>query len=145
VPRIRTTVSLSIQDNHFTDFVDNGVDFSGNQLPGIPTNNLLVLGDIYLTKSVYLNYSFTHHGSQYLDDSNQASYEGYQLHHAKLGINLNRTLRMRTKIYFGIKNVFNSKYASMILINAPSFSGSLPRYYYPGLPRYFYSGIGLNF
>ncbi|HBH49107.1 MAG TPA: hypothetical protein DDX98_10725 [Bacteroidales bacterium] len=145
VPRIRTTVSLSIQDNHFTDFVDNGVDFSGNQLPGIPTNNLLVLGDIYLTKSVYLNYSFTHHGSQYLDDSNQASYEGYQLHHAKLGINLNRALRMRTKIYFGIKNVFNSKYASMILINAPSFSGSLPRYYYPGLPRYFYSGIGLNF
>jgi iron complex outermembrane receptor protein len=41
-------------------------------------------------------------------------------------------------VALGINNVFNQSHASMILINAPSFGGTPPRYYYPGMPRNFY-------
>ena len=49
------------------------------------------------------------------------------------------------KFYGGIRNLFDAHYASMILINAPSFGGQPPRYYYPGTPRYFYLGLRFAF
>jgi iron complex outermembrane receptor protein len=48
-------------------------------------------------------------------------------------------------LYFGINNLFDTTYASMILINAGSFGGSQPRYYYPGLPRNIFGGVKINY
>mgnify|MGYP000571665588 CR=1 FL=1 len=42
-------------------------------------------------------------------------------------------------------NIFNEKYASMLLINASGFGGSAPRYYYPGEPNNYYAGLGLTY
>ena len=49
------------------------------------------------------------------------------------------------RIYGGIRNLFNTRYSSMILVNAPSFGGAEPRYYYPGNPRQFHVGATLHF
>jgi iron complex outermembrane receptor protein len=38
----------------------------------------------------------------------------------------------------GVQNIFDVHYASMLAVNAPSFGGRAPRYYYPGNPRNFY-------
>jgi len=34
----------------------------------------------------------------------------------------------------GVNNLLDTDYASMILVNAGSFGGNTPRYFYPGLP-----------
>jgi iron complex outermembrane recepter protein len=46
---------------------------------------------------------------------------------------LARKLHLQTQL--SVNNLFDEHYASMILINAPSFAGRDPRYYYPALPR----------
>src|SRR5690554_530669 len=41
----------------------------------------------------------------------------------------------------GMRNLGNSHYAAMLLVNAPSFGKQPARYYYPGEPRNFYLGL----
>ena len=59
--------------------------------------------------------------------------------------NWNIKSKFLLELYGGINNAFDEKYASMILINAGSFGGRAPRYFYPGLPRNYYGGISLKY
>ncbi len=65
--------------------------------------------------------------------------------HTKLGYRTSDNKKHQLDIFMGVNNVFNEKYASMVLINAGSFGGNAPRYYYPGEPVNFYSGISLKY
>jgi iron complex outermembrane receptor protein len=90
-----------------------------------------------------MHYHFT--GDQWMDDANLNRYGGYHLLHFKVAWNHKfDTFPLGLEVYAGIRNVLDTHYASMLLVNAPSFGGSLPRYYYPGLPRHYYLGIRLN-
>jgi iron complex outermembrane receptor protein len=79
-------------------------------------------------------------GDQYLNDSNSLEYPGYSL------INLKLTSRIRLKrigpvsLYAGINNLSDTRYASMLVVNATGFAGSESRYYYPGHPRHVFIG-----
>jgi len=54
--------------------------------------------------------------------------------------------KMRTLgIYFGINNISDNHYASMLVVNAIGFGNNEPRYYYPGLPGNIYGGVQLMF
>ena len=44
----------------------------------------------------------------------------------------------------GVNNILDKKYASGVVINARSFGGRDPRYYYPGLPRNYYLSLAFN-
>jgi len=46
---------------------------------------------------------------------------------------------------FGINNLFDKNYASMILVNAPVLVNQVQRYYYPGLPRNYYVALSIQF
>jgi iron complex outermembrane receptor protein len=83
-------------------------------------------------------------GKQFLDDANTKSYESYTVADLKAGYKMS-VKQIKLNFYSGVNNLLDTKYASMILVNAPSFGGNLPRYYYPGIPRYFYFGLGINF
>jgi len=137
-------LSYHISKNTFRDFVDDGADYSGNELPGIPRQVLNAtfggqLGDFAL------QFQYTLTGKQWMDDANSQIYQSYQLAHLQLSwAHRFSDSPFRLKIYGGIRNLFDAHYASMILINAPSFGGSAPRYYYPGSPRYYYLGIRLS-
>jgi iron complex outermembrane receptor protein len=52
--------------------------------------------------------------------------------------------RLNFGIKGGIQNIFNTHYASMLAVNAPSFGGNPPRYYYPGNPRNFYISVTIG-
>lgn len=120
------------QHHKFTDFIDLESDFSGNQLTGsIPHQVSISWNSNYKGLSLVIK-------SKYIDamplrDDNSIYSEDYFLVDAyggytyQLGaFTLNHSL--------GVNNVLDTKYASMLLINAGSFGGSAPRYYYPGLP-----------
>jgi iron complex outermembrane recepter protein len=143
LPQTLLDLSLSIADNRFTDFTDEGMEYTGNLLPGIPSVRFFAGASFTWFFGLYghIQYSFT--GRQYLDDGNTGIYNAYHLAHLKLGYKLPGH-KLQPNFYFGIQNLFNTHYASMLLVNAPSF-GSAPRYYYPGQPLSFYTGITINF
>ena len=144
-PPYNATLSMAynLSRNRFIDFVDDGADYSGNALPGIPVQELKgeLTGSI---ADIRLSIQHRYTGRQWMNDANDQRYQGYHL----TSIRLSWTLRIPSSPvhlvwYAGIQNLFNVHHASMILINAPSFGGRAPRYYYPGTPRQFQLGLRL--
>jgi iron complex outermembrane receptor protein len=45
----------------------------------------------------------------------------------------------------GLNNVTDTRYASMVVVNAPGTPARPPRYYYPGMPRWFTLSAGVKF
>lgn len=145
LPATELNISFAGSMNQFRQFIDDNEDYSGNFLPGIPQftfNSLLTLN---FRSRFNLDFQLNSTGRQFLNDENTLTYPGYSLLNMKAGYKLNIRKKVLTGIYFGIKNMTNQNYASMILVNAPELAGRSPRYYYPGMPRYFYGGISFSF
>jgi iron complex outermembrane receptor protein len=136
-------LSYHLSKNTFRDFVDDGTDYGGNELPGIPRQLVNVtLGAHLGAFSLEFQYLLT--GKQWMDDANSQEYGSYQLAHLQLSWTHSFTESpFQLRINGGIRNLSNTHYASMILINAPSFGGRSPRYYYPGSPRLFFLGVNI--
>jgi len=130
---VSLSLNYSIQKATFTDYIDDGVDYSGRALPGIPGQNLYFLSNISSRRGFFLLPIFQYTGRQFMDDANDMSYGSWYLVHLKAGYT-GKIGRAGIRITLGVENMLDSDYASMILVNAPSF-GALPRYYYPGAPR----------
>lgn len=139
---LKGTYSYSV--HRFIDYMDDNQDFSGNELPGVPNQQtfLGLNGIIFKKYSLHLNYNFI--DSQFLNDANTGKYPSYQTINFKTGYGHKWNNLAQLKINVGIDNVFNKHYASMLLINAPKFGNSEPRYYYPALPRNFYVSISFS-
>jgi iron complex outermembrane receptor protein len=138
------SLGYTLSGNIFTSFIDDGTDYTGNVLPGIPAQRInAVFRGMIRPVRLQVHYQYT--GGQWMDDANLNRYKGYQLLHMQLAWRHDfNSLPIGLEVYGGIRNLFDTHYASMLLINAPSFGGSLPRYYYPGLPRHYFLGIRFN-
>ena len=138
--------NLYLNRNLFTDFIDDDEDFSGNHLPGIPKQSVYMQWQSTFREQLQLELSFRYTGRQFMNDANSNYYDSYTLGNLRCLWDLSITsLQVDITLMGGVRNLLNEKYASMILVNAPSFGGADPRYYYPGLPRNFFLGIELDF
>ena len=138
------TIGYNLAHNRFVDFEDDGNDYRGNQLPGIPIQELHAELSGRMN-GVHMKMELQHTGRQWMDDANSLSTQGYQLLNMHAGWDHRFSFApLQISFYTGIRNILDTKYASMILINAPSFGGQDPRYYYPGLPRHFYLGMVIS-
>ena len=132
--------------NHFKfkEFIDGDDDFSGNDLTGIPSE-VVNAGIDFTTKfGVYGAINYQQVGSQPMSDNNLLYTDSYDLTNLKIGYSTEILKQLKTNLFVGVDNVFGESYASQILINARSFGGNAPRYYYPGAPVNFYTGIAIN-
>ncbi len=134
--------SLQLSDYRFMDFADGAADYSGNRLTGWPEHT----ARLWLLWSrgpwmAALRYERT--GRMPMRDDNSVWSAPYALWHLRLQRHLPFGKR-RLLVFAEGRNLTNARYASMILVNATSFGGSLPRYYYPGLPRHFNLGVRLQ-
>src|SRR5690606_31261859 len=93
----------------------------------------------------YGNINFQYVGSIPMNDSNSLYSDNYKLTNVKVGYQLAITQKLRANVFYGLDNIFDEKYASQILINAPSFGSAPARYYYPGNPVNYYAGINVNY
>jgi iron complex outermembrane receptor protein len=128
----------------FTSFINNGSDYSNNQLPGIPQQNIWAGLRLSTKYGIDFDFQYQYIGKQYLNDANTEEIQSYQLLNIQAVYLLDLKV-IELQLSGGIRNVLNEKYASMILVNAPSFGGSEPRYYYPGLPRNYYINLSFIF
>lgn len=125
----------------FDEFVDTGVDYSGNQLPGTPLHH--TYSRLNLIPSDKWNIHVDHQwiSEVYLNDANTLTGMGYQLWN--MGANYSFALgpRWNASLSLNVHNIFDVDYASMYQINAP---GTQPRYYYPGKPISVYLSVMIS-
>lgn len=137
VSYFQTLVSFSKSDNRFKEFISDNVNYANKQLPGIPGMNANIDMQTVLFKNLQLNAVYTYNGAQFLNDENSKQTNTWQTVNFRVGYSLQIFRRHNIQLIATVNNVFDEKYASMILVNAPSFSNRPPRYYYPALPRNF--------
>jgi iron complex outermembrane receptor protein len=143
--KIYHTNAFAYNDFKFKTFVDDGNDYSGNDLTGVP--NLTFNSNLNFESNIgiyaFLNYNMI--GEIPMRDDNSVYSKKHQLVNCKIGYKSNETKKIQFNMFVGINNLFNEKYASMLLINAGIFGGNAPRYYYPGEPTNYYSGLNLKY
>jgi len=129
----RFLMGLNIGWNTFSEFIDDGVDYAGNTLPGVPSFMLTGQVHLELSDDISLSWRYDLQSEQYLDDANTSLQDGYGLLSMAIGYSGLTRNPGKFSITLNLENITNSHYASLVVVNAPNFGGA-PRYYYPGRP-----------
>ncbi|WP_136480079.1 TonB-dependent receptor family protein [Cognatitamlana onchidii] len=137
-------LSYTLNAFSFKEFIDDDADYSGNDLTGVPAEVFNIGFVCESREGVYANVTHQYVGQIPITDSNNIYTKSYSLTNCKLGFKriLNKSININ--VFLGINNIFDEAYASQVLINASSFGGNAPRYYYPGNPVNYYGGINLG-
>lgn len=138
-------LGASIGNYEFKEFIDNGNDFSGNKLTGVPANKINAGLSFNTSLGIYFNADYQFVDEVPMNDANSAFSDSYTIINLKTGYRFEILQNLTSHIAAGINNVTNEKYASLILLNAVANGNTAPRYYYPGLPVNYYGTISLNY
>lgn len=137
-------VNGSLTRYRFSEFTDRGNDYAGNKLTGTPdllTNWML---ETTHAKGFFLNLHYLTVGRMPLRDDNTIYSDAYAI--ANMMAGYEKTFKhISIAITSGVQNLFDKRYASMVLINAVAVGAQLPRYYYPGLPRNYKTQVSLKY
>jgi iron complex outermembrane receptor protein len=134
-------LSYTLNDHVFVEFTDADSDYSGNPLTGVPRNRVYGGLRIQGRTGWYFNGTYQYVDPIPLTDGNTLQSDPYQLLNFQCGYRFALFEGLRAGLEFGVNNLLNTRYASSVLINANSFGGAEPRYYYPGNDRNYYSGL----
>lgn len=137
--------SFSFNDYTFREFEDLDNDYSGNDLTGVPDKTFFSQLHFSTSSGFYTFLNYQYIGEIPLRDDNSIYADSYQLVNLKTGFKKGIGKHFQVDTHFGINNVFDEKYASMLQINAGSFGGNAPRYYYPGTPINYYATLNLKY
>ena len=126
----------------FKNFNNRGTDYSQNKLTGVPSHTIYSKIKINL-KNYLAQISFQNVGKIPMNDSNELFTDSYSVIDLKLS-RLYSIKNLGINISTGINNLFDTRYASGIVINARGFGGRDPRFYYPGLPRNYFISLSIS-
>ncbi len=132
--------SFTWSDFEFDSFIDdNGNDFSGNQLPGLP-KQFGYLGFSYATQNGFSGVLDTRYsGDLYANNANSVEVSSYTVSNLRFNIDI-QSGKWLFRTYAGINNLFDEDYNNNIRINA---FGS--RFFEPAPGRHVYVGVVANF
>ncbi|MGB3607958.1 TonB-dependent receptor [Psychroserpens sp.] len=142
---LQSYANIEYNAHQFIDFIDGDEDFSGNDLTGVPKNKISVGLSLQHDTGIFMSTNYQYIGTQPLTDENSLYSDAFELLNIQMGIRKRLFNNLDFELLAGVDNVANIKYASSILINASSFGGNAPRYYYPGNPRNVYSSLRLSY
>ncbi|MDP2069536.1 MAG: TonB-dependent receptor [Lutibacter sp.] len=143
--KVKHSNNLSLNNFKFIEFTDFDNDYSGNKLTGIPNITLNSSVSIENNIGFYGKADFNYVGKMPMRDDNSMYSKKYHLVNGLIGFKTSEEKKFSLDLFVGLNNIFNEKYASMLLINATSFGTAKPRYYYPGEPVNYYAGINLKY
>ena len=129
----------------FDRFVNEEIDYSGNELPGVPKHTINAGIDLHTDVGFAFNVLYRNVGEIPLNDDNALYTNAYNLVNLKAGYTFDILKDLQLNVYGGINNVFDEHYAASVLPNAVGFGGAAPRYYYPGYPRNYFTGVAVNY
>ncbi|MBR9921932.1 MAG: TonB-dependent receptor [Bacteroidetes bacterium] len=140
---LRPHLTYTFTNYRFIEFEDLDQDYSGNRLTGVAPHQLFCGFDLQWQDKLYAFVNYEYRSAFPMRDDNSVNSDPYSLLHLKAGYKIDLNKGWQLDVFGGIQNLLNEHYASMILINAPSF-GAPPRYYYPGLPRNWFAGLKIS-
>ncbi len=138
---LKPYINGSYHHYRFVNFTDDGDDFSGNALTGVPTHTANIGFEIVNTAGFRFRANLLHTGEIPLNDGNTDFTDSYALLNIQASYELAIGKKFQARLEAGINNVLDERYAASILPNAIGFGGSEPRYFYPGDPRNGYVGV----
>lgn len=138
-------ISYAYSNHKFLEFIDDDNNYSGNPLTGVPKHRVNAGVQLQWQNGLSANATYAHVGKIPLTDANTISSNAYNLVNFSTAYKkqISKALSMEARI--GIQNITNTSYAQSVLINASSFGGRAPRYYYPGMPRNYYGSLQLRY
>lgn len=133
-------VSYTWSDFSFDNFVDdNGNNFSGNRLPGLP-EHFAYFGLNYRTApGLAATLEAIYSGELFANNANSVTVDRYVVTNFRISYEVQRGSWL-LRPYAGINNLFDERYNNNIRINA--FGG---RYFEPAPDRNYYAGITVNY
>jgi iron complex outermembrane receptor protein len=137
--------SAAVGKYTFEDFNDSGNDFSGNRLTGVPDSKINVGMALSIKSGWYFSADFLFVDKIPIDDANTVYSDSYRVANLKTGWRLDLLKHLHSHFCFGVNNIFNEHYASMVLVNATAAPNAFPRYYYPGMPVNFYANFSFAY
>lgn len=135
-PELSATAAYTLADYEYREFVDNnGNDYAGNAIPGLPEERLF--GELAWRRPDfgYAVVDMRYVSSFFADNANTAKIDHAWIFNGRIG----KTIPAgedNLSVYLGIDNIFDEIYFDNIRINA--FGG---RYYEPAPARTFYVGL----
>ncbi|WP_297086241.1 TonB-dependent receptor [uncultured Draconibacterium sp.] len=136
--------STTLSNYHFSDFVNLGNDYSGKLLPGTAKETFNLGASLVPLKNFTINAWYRYNGEMPVNDANTTFSDAFGLTSTELRYQAKKG-NFKFDVRGGIQNIFDIHYTSMLAVNAPSFGGNPPRYYYPGNPRNFYISLLIGF
>ena len=138
--RLSADVSYTWSEFELDSFVDdNGDNFSGNELPGLPRHFGYVGLHYESEKGLSGTLESVYSGKLFANTSNTVSVPGYAVANLRVSHKY-RQGSWEFRPYLGINNLFGKRYNNNIRINA--FGG---RFYEPAPTRNYYAGIVVRF
>ncbi len=146
-PKFQVTpfLSYSYSNHKFVEFIDGENDYSGNPLTGVPKHRLNSGLQMQWRNGLYWNITHQYIGAIPLTDANTLSSTSFSLLNTRMGYKKQLSHTITVGLDFGINNLADTHYAQSVLINASSFGGRAPRYFYPGNDRNYYGSLLLNY
>jgi iron complex outermembrane recepter protein len=143
--RIQTTVSYTYSDFTFTRFVENitiadpdGVDRSGNVIPGTPENLLFAEFSYRAPRGWFVAADAIYVDEQFGDSANNVVIADYTLANLRMGYEIELDSLVLSP-FLGVNNLSDEAYTANARINAAA-----NRYFEPGPGRTGYGGIAVN-
>lgn len=139
-PALTLIGNATFSNYHFSDFVDDGVDYSGKNLPGTAKKTWMIRTNFIPSNNIELNIWYRFTGEMAVNDANSDYSDAFGI--TNFDVRYSRKFKkLKFEIKGGIQNIFDIHYASMLAVNAPAFGNNLPRYYYPGNPRNYFVSL----
>ncbi len=144
IPRMSLSATLTATRDRFVDFKDQGIVHDGNRIPGLPGVKSKLSLRVGKDKGFSGRIGSRFVGEMALDDENSGKTAPYHILNTRVRYSKELDETFRLTAFGGIRNILNTHYPAMVLINAPSFGGAPPRPYYPGRPRHFRIGLRIQ-
>tara|TARA_R110000782_G_scaffold20558_1_gene55492 strand:- start:1509 stop:3596 length:2088 start_codon:yes stop_codon:yes gene_type:complete len=140
-------ISYTFNNHSFVEFTDEEAneDYSGNSLTGVPKHKLNTGLQTTFGNGLYANITHQFIDEIPLTDGNTLYSKSFNLLNVKLGYKKQILEKLLLGLDFGINNLTDTTYAQSVLINASSFGGNAPRYFYPGNNLNYYGNLKLSY
>lgn len=126
--------SYTYNQYRFSNYVNDGINYSGNALTGVPSTILVGGADLQWSNGLYVNLTANYTDRLPLNDANTDFSSDYFLAGGRLGYRLAKQIPL--EFFIGIDNALDQRYSLGNDLNAAG-----GRYYNAAPPRNYYAGI----
>jgi iron complex outermembrane receptor protein len=136
---INAQLAYTYHNFTYEDYKRLNVDYSGNQLPGVPLNTISAVVDVQMKHGFYINTTYYYNSSIMLNDANTFKADPFHLLGARVGYKTKLGKKLGLHLFAGADNLLNETYSLGNDINAAA-----NRFFNAAPARNYYGGVGID-